>query len=107
GVLPAPAALFRLHGVPEAPAGRPALRRDPRVLRPPQLAGRLAGHRDRAPPRDLRGGRRLRDAAAVLLRLRRKPQGLAPLDGAAGARGHATLQEPRAEVNGPRLEEGS
>src|SRR6266481_3088885 len=51
----------------------------------------VGSHGDRAAPRDLRGGRRLRHAAAVLLRLRGQPQGVAPLDGAAGARGHAAL----------------
>src|SRR2546425_1007381 len=103
GVLPAAPRVLSVHRVPEAPARRARLRRHPRVLRQAQLAGGLAGHGDRAAPRDLRGGRRLRHAAAVLLRLRGQPQGVAPLDGAAGARGHAALQEPAAEVSATRV----
>src|SRR5439155_529220 len=89
--------------VPEAQARRARLRRHARVLRQAQLAGGLAGHGHRAAPRDLRGGRRLRHAVAVLLRLRGQPQGVAALDGAAGARGHAALQEPAAEVSARRV----
>ena len=44
-----------------------------------QLAGGLAGHGGRPAARDLRGGRRLRHAAALLLRLLGEPQGVAPL----------------------------
>ena len=97
-VLPAPPRLLPVHRVPEAPAGRARLRRHPRVLRPAQLAGRLAGHGGRPTPRDLRGGGRLRHAAPLLLRLLGEPQGLAPLHGAPGPRGHAPLQGPGPEV---------
>src|SRR5438445_170031 len=103
GVLPAAPRVLPVHRVPQAQARRARLRRHARVLRQAQLAGGLAGHGDRAAPRDLRGGRRLRHAVAVLLRLRGQPQGVAPLDGAAGARGHAALQEPAAEVSARRV----
>src|SRR5262249_31690257 len=95
---PAATRVLSVHRVPQAPARRPGLRRDAGVLRPPQLAGGLAGHGRRAPPRDLRAGRRLRHVAAVLLRLRRRAEGVATLDGAVCPRGDAPLQEPRTEV---------
>src|SRR5204863_9596439 len=52
---------------------------------------------------DLRGSRRVRHAAALLLRLRGESEGVAPFDGAAGARGHAAVQGHGAEVMGERL----
>ena len=63
-VLPAAAGRLRLHRVPEARSRRAGLRRDARVLRQAQLADRLAGHGVGQAPRDLRGGGRLRHAAA-------------------------------------------
>ena len=63
-----------------------------------QLAGRLTVDGGQSPPRDLRAGGRLRDAAALLLRLLGEPQGLAALDGAAGQGGHAEVQGAGAEV---------
>src|SRR5262249_41762704 len=68
-----------------------------------QLAGGLAGHGGQPAARDLRRSRRLRHAAAVLLRLCRQPQGVAPLDGAARAGGHAQVQAPRSEVSAARV----
>ena len=70
----------------------------PGVLRQAQLAHRLARHRVRQAQPPLRGSRRLRHAARVLLRLQREPQGLAPLDGAARQGGHAPLHGHGAQV---------
>src|SRR5207244_8211715 len=110
GVLPSSPRVVPVHRVPEAQAGRAGLRRHPGILREAQLARGLAGDGDGPAAPDLRRGRRLRDAAAVLLRLRRQSEGLAPFDGVASTRGDAEVQEPRAEVSavvrvGPRTEE--
>src|SRR5262249_24213307 len=59
---------------------------------------RLAGDRGREAPQDLRRGGRIRDVAAVLLRLLGEPRGVAALAGAPGQGGHAALQGAGAEV---------
>src|SRR6267378_1500664 len=98
GVLPAAAGVVPVHRVLEAQAGRAGLRRHSRVLRAAQLAGRLAGYGGRQASRHLRGGRRLRDAAALLLRLLGESQGVAPLDRASGEGSHAEVQGAGPEV---------
>src|SRR5437762_1120513 len=98
GVLPVAPRVLPVHRVPEAPARRARLRRDARVLRAAQLARGLARDGRREAPRHLRRGRRLRHTAALLLRLLGEPEGVAPLAGAAGPRGHAEVQGARAGV---------
>jgi alkanesulfonate monooxygenase SsuD/methylene tetrahydromethanopterin reductase-like flavin-dependent oxidoreductase (luciferase family) len=87
-----------VHGISEAQARRAGFRRHARVLRSPQLAGRLTRHGGREAAGDLRRGGRVRHLAAVLLRLLGEPPGVAPLARAPGQGGHAALQEPGAEV---------
>ena len=80
---------FGFLAVPQARPDVRRQRRDAGILRPAQLARRLARDGDREDREDVRRGRRLRPPAAVLLRLRREPAGLAAFDGAAGEGGHA------------------
>src|SRR5579875_3885260 len=76
---------WRRHRIPETRRSGRRQRRDAGILRPSQLADRLAGHRHRQDRTDVRRGRRFRRAAAVLLRLQRQPGGLASFYGAIGA----------------------
>ena len=79
----------------------PDSRRHAGVLRQAQLAGRLARHRGaRSSTRIYEEVGGFGTLLAVLLRLQREPEGLAPLDGAAGQGGHAPLQERGAQVAG-------
>ena len=77
-------------------------RRHPGILRHAQLADRLAGDRRREDRADVRGGRRLRRAPAVLLRLQREPRGLARFDAAARRGGDAQGRAPRPGSRKPR-----
>ena len=79
GVLPAAPRQLRLHRLPEARSGGAGFGRDPRVLRAPQLGDRVTGHGGREARAGLRRGRRLRDPARLLLRLRPRAGDLAEL----------------------------
>ena len=69
-------------------------RRHPGILRPAQLADRLARHGRREAGTRLPRGRRLRQPAGLRLRLRRQPGSLAQLAASAGAGGRSPGQAP-------------